>query len=819
MKSIQIRGLKTHNLKSINLDLPLGRFIVVTGVGGAGKTSLAIDTLFVEGRRRYVETFSARSRMYLDRLEKPDVERIDGLPAAIAAPRGRSRRSTAATVGSIGEIRALLVSLFVRKGKVICTECGTEVGPRDAASIAHRIDQLDEGVRYQIAFPLEIVAGSSFAEIAASLVSQGFARARIDGAIVELDSSRSVNITTPSIDVVVDRLVRGRDSAVRRLESIEQAMRSGSGRIKILFDDQADWVFESGWRCGGCGTEFREPSAELFTGDSANRLSNQALAVRIDGQNFADASSRSIEEIQKWLQFYQSDPRTHWIVKSILDRLGDLVDLGLGYLSLDRELDSLARGEERRVAFAATLNPGLVGVLYVFDEPAAGLYPTDVDRLIAQLLRARDRGDTVVVVEHDRSLIGSADYLVDLGPGGGDQGGEVVYAGPPEGIENARRSITRRFLAGRSEPLRERPRRKPNGYVEIKNACAKNLKDVCIKIPLGVLCAVIGPSGSGKSALVQETLRPWALETAISGRSISASPAGDLSSISSDSKSTAKLRSKREIDSAVWIDRSNPGVSERSITASVVGAFGEIRTVFAETQEAKVRGYSAINFSFRSREGRCRACEGRGAAIFDRRLLADLKTQCETCQGTRYRAEILEVRYQDRSIAEVLEMTVQESLVFFRNRPRLQALLRPLRDVGLDYLRLGDVIADRSAGESLRLKLAIQFAKSRATLRRPAKSSTSLFMMDEPSAGLHPSEIEKMLEVFDTLLAPGGSIVVVDSNPHIWASADFLIELGPGAGPSGGSIVAYGTPEEIAAGTTSAGGILAAMKLVDRKAQ
>ncbi len=836
MKSIQIRGLRTHNLKSIDLDLPLGRLIVVTGVGGAGKTSLAVDTLFAEGRRRYIETFSARSRMYLDRLEKPDAERIDGLPAAIAAPRGISRRAGSATIGSIGEIRALLVSLFVRTGRVICSTCGTEVGSRDAASIAHMIDQLDEGVRYQVAFPLEIVDGSSLAEIAASLRSQGFARARIDGEMTALDSNPIQEKRMTSIDVIVDRLVRGRDPAERRLESIEQAMRSGSGRSKIIFDDRADWIFECDWKCGGCGTQYREPSAELFNPDSHNMLSDRALAVRIDGRNFVDTTSQTIEEFKKWIDLLKKDIHIIQFIKPISARLGDLIDLGLGYLSLDREIDSLSRGEERRVAFAATLNPGLVGVLYVFDEPAAGLYPTDVDRLIANLLRARDRGDSVVVVENDASLIRAADHLVDLGPGGGDDGGEVVYAGPPDGIEKEPRSATGRFLADRAISFRKPPRRTPNGCIEITGACAMNLKNICVKFPLGVLCVVTGPSGSGKSALIEATLRPWTARSANSASGESRSVAGQSSSTSGGSRSVsgqsisnlndsnsrskqsysaAKLRSTREIDTAAWVDRSTVGVSERSIIASVVGVFGEIRTIFAETQEAKARGFPASFFSFRSRGGRCEACEGRGAAIFDRRLLADLKTQCEACQGTRYRSEILEVRCQDRSIADVLAMTVQESLVFFRNRPKLQARLRPLRDVGLDYLRLGDTLANRSAGESRRLELAIHFAKSRATLKRPAKASTSLFMMDEPSAGLHPSEIDKLLDVFDTLLAPGGSIVVVDSNPRIWAAADFLIELGPGAGPEGGSIVAQGTPEEVAAGTSSAGGILAAMKLVD----
>ncbi len=917
--SITLRGVRTHNLKNISLDLPLGRMIVVTGVSGAGKSSLALDTLYAEGQRRYIETFSPYVRQFLDKVDKPDADQIAGIPAAIAVGQSRGRHSSRSTVATITEIHDALALLYARAGEVFCRQCGLHLAPASPASVSRAVDALPVGTRYEIAFPVDIQPATGASALLEALRREGFTRARIDGTTHSLDDPNVMLPRQGSIDVIVDRLVRGRDAPERRTDSIETAFAKGLNRCRILAPDEA-YTYVRGWSCGRCGTLHREPELNLFRYNSAigacpvcegsggtieldvnrivpdrsrsiregaiapwttsahrqafealisaaptlglpldvpfarltdaqvqqikdgapdagfgglkgffrelerrsykanvraflnrfrqlqvcpackgARLRPEALAVKVGGLNLAALSAMTIREARAWvdgLADLRAAPSAAAILSRADSRLEHLAALGLDYLTLDRPARSLSGGELQRVVLTKSLSTGLVNTLYVLDEPTAGLHPCETGRLITVLHRLRDRGNTLVVVEHDPDVIRASDHLIDLGPGAGEAGGNVLYAGPVAPFADAEGSATSDFLCGRKKPAVP-PKRRPvtTRSIQLLGARGNNLKSIDVTFPLGVLCVVTGPSGSGKSTLVEETLFP-ALARQIKGESAMALPYD-------------RLASGGELADVVYLEQTPLVRSARSNPVTYLGAFDEIRKTFAATHEAKLRNYDSGRFSFNVDRGRCDACQGNGFLTIDMQFLPDVMIRCPECHGTRYRPEILDITYRGRNIAEVLDLTARQAFVFFRNRPKIQARLRPLLEIGLDYLRLGQPASTLSGGEAQRLKLAGLLSRSSKALARAAQSPHSLFLIDEPTAGLHPLDILKLLDVLNSLVDRGHSLIVIEHSPEVMISADWIIDLGPGAGDLGGRVVAAGTPEEVANSGTATGRVLA----------
>jgi excinuclease ABC subunit A len=921
-RKIKLRGVRVHNLKGVDLDLPLRKLVAFSGVSGSGKSSLAFDTLYAEGQRRYVETFSTYTRQFLERLDKPDADLIDGIPPAIAvAQRSGGRRGGRSTVGTVSDVHDHLALLYARVGRVTCTNCGEVVEPADPSAVVRAIEGLPEGSRYLIAFPLDMTTNSDREGLAEALRSEGFTRIRVGGQVVRIEAGPLPSPGEGGIDVVVDRLTRGSDASSRRLDSIETAFARGLGRACLIVESDGQILtFYRKRRCSNCGIDYADPDPRLFRYNSplgacptcegygsivaldrdriipdpsktlrqgaiapwttpnyrenldellraapklkipvdepfsnlnpaqvdlifnatlkqgfqglnlffkrldskayklpvrvflsrwrsfqtcptclGARLRPEALAVRVGGLDIAKLSSLTIGDARTFLAEFAGQEASNPVVLRVLDQVRSRMDaldrIGLDYLTLDREARTLSSGEGRRLALATALGSGLVNTLYVLDEPSVGLHPRDVNRLIATIESLRDAGNSVVVVEHDEAILKAADWLVDIGPGAGESGGRVLYEGLPEGVGQVAESATGAFLSGRKRASVPTSRRVARGQLVLQGASGRNLRDLDVSFPLGVLCVVTGVSGSGKSTLVDETLHP-ALIKAIRSEILPALPYRNLTGFEG-------------LADVVMIDQSPIGRSSRSNPVTYLKAFDEIRKTFAATHEAKTRNFAASKFSFNVEGGRCGVCEGNGDLTVDMQFLADVRMRCPECQGTRYRPEVLEVKYAGKTIAEVLDLTVREAFGFFRNKPKVQARLRPLMDVGLEYLRLGQPASTLSGGEAQRLKLAGFLASSPAALTRAAKGPKTLFLLDEPTTGLHPQDVAKLLETLTRLLDLGHSLILVEHSPDILRAADWIIDLGPEAGLGGGLVVAEGTPENVAMTGTQTGLALA----------
>ncbi|MHC4399572.1 MAG: excinuclease ABC subunit UvrA [Planctomycetota bacterium] len=928
-RHIVLRGVEVHNLKAVDLEIPHRRLVVLCGVSGSGKSSLALDTLYAEGQRRYIESFSAYTRQFLQRLEKPDAERIDGIPPAIAVTGNSASRSSRSTVGTATETSDYLRLLYAKIGRVVCPQCEHDVRRDRPQSVAEVLTALPEGTRYMIAFPLSRDQAEDPQRSAARLVEDGFIRLIV--------GDRAVNLTTgpPSasswadresggeVNVVVDRLAAGRASDERARDSLETAFARGQGKCCVYVEqgespdsgatrrppvcliDGRRWRrvgFSSDLACADCGLDFPVPEPRLYSFNSplgacpecegfgnvidvdmdlvipdprktlregaiapwntpayaheleellaladdydvpvdvpfselspahleriANgvperefgglkgffawlerrkykmhvrvflsrwrtyrpcpacggmRLRPEALTTQVGGKHIAEVSAMKIEEAAG---FFANLSLTEWerevsrmMLEQVRARLAYLVAVGLGYLTLDRTLRTLSGGEVRRVALTSALGSSLVNMLYVLDEPSIGLHPRDIRRLIDAIGSLRDRGNTVVVVEHEEAIIRSADQVVEFGPGAGERGGCVVFQGTPAEMQRSPDSLTGDYLARRRGISTNGRRRAPNhGWIRLAGARGNNLDDITVEFPLGLLCLITGVSGSGKSTLVQDTLYPALCRRLRKD----ASKPYDFEDIFGDG----------QIDDCILVDQSPIGRSPRSNPVTYLKAFDEIRAVFADTVEARTRNYTASHFSFNVDGGRCPTCRGDGCLEIDMQFLADVYMRCTQCRGTRYRREILDVTYRGRSIAEVLEMTVREAFTFFRGRPKVQARLKRLIDVGLDYVRLGQSANTLSGGEAQRLKLAGYMSS--------AKRGRCLFLLDEPTTGLHFSDIVQLLDCFDALLAVGHSLIVVEHNLQVMKAADYIIDLGPGAADQGGRVVVKGTPEMVA---------------------
>jgi excinuclease ABC subunit A len=925
---IRLRGVTVHNLKHVDLDLPRRQWIAFCGVSGSGKTSLALDTLYAEGQRRYVESFSTYTRQFLEQLDKPAAESLEGIPPSVAVTRKNVSRSSRATVGSSTQINEHLQLLFARIGELICYQCGERVERDTAESAADALMQFPAGARLMVGFASVRGKERNAREWLGDLVALGYRRAIVDGRTEEIGPALAERMPEASqIEVVVDRLTMQADAAGRLRDSLESALEAGRGAalawieaasegtgpadVTDLTDiDGRRWRrrgFSRRLRCERCGIQYPDvepqllnynnplgacPSCEGFGNvidvDMARvipnpektiregaiapwntpayehelqellalapshgipvdvpfreltdeyvrlirqgvperkfgglagffdwlqrrkykmhirvflsrwrsyypcrecggaRLKPEALAIRIAGQNIADILALRVADAIAWFRnLTLSEWQRHvgqLLVDQVASRLSYLDRVGVGHLAIERPLRTLSGGEAQRVALTAALGSNLTGMLYVLDEPSAGLHVADLPRMVEAVRGLRDRGNSVAVVEHEPSLIMAADHVVELGPGAGEFGGKVIFQGSPEAMLDDAESRTGDWLSGRRlGPERTQRRATNHGWLRLVGARGNNLQNLTVEFPLGVLCVVTGVSGAGKSTLVQQTLFP-AVAQRLKLETDKAAEFDDLLGVG-------------QIEDALRVDQSPIGRTPRSNPVTYVKAFDPIRALFADTTEAKARSFKAGHFSFNAEEGRCEACEGDGFKQIDMRFMADVYMRCPECHGARYRREVLEVKYRGLSIAEVLDLSVREAFNFFRGHKKILARLKTLIDVGLDYLRLGQPANTLSGGESQRLKLANYVSA--------ARRGRTLFVLDEPTTGLHPSDVMQLIDCFDSLVSMGHSLIVVEHNLQMMRAADYIIDIGPGPGEEGGRIVAEGTPEKVAANAAS----------------
>lgn len=941
--AIRLRGVRVHNLRDINVDIPRHQLVVLCGVSGSGKTSLALDTLYAEGQRRYIESFSAYTRQFLQRLDKPDCESIDGLPPAIAVTRSTGFRGNRTTVATTTEIADYLRLLYARIASLHCYRCGATIARHSPDSLATMLQRLPQGTRCMVAFPIEFSGRVDANDTLAWLQQQGFLRVRIGAQTFHLAESERPALAaaiaprkTTHAAVIVDRLTIGDDTA-RLMDSLETAFAEGEGRVVLSIDATAapavsphdltlpdnfatpghrdsclqeidgklwiDLTLSRSRSCNRCQIDYPDAEPRLFNfnqplgactqcegfGDvmqndmalivpdanksiaegaiapwntpsfrheldellaiapkhklrtdvpfsqltpvelalieqgspeddfgglrgffawlerkkykmhvrvflsrwrsyyrcpdcQGQRLRPEVLAYKLAGHSFADFLAFSVDYASTFINSLNLDSQQTTIASDILkqlrNRLGFLKTVGLGHLQLDRPLRTLSGGESQRVALTSTLGSNLVNMLYVLDEPTAGLHPHDVERLSDAILALRDRGNTVVCVEHEEAILRRADHLIEIGPGAGTQGGRVVFSGSLATMQQTPQSLTGDFLAGRRGQLDAKPqRRKPRGRIDLLGATGHNLQIERVSFPLGLLCLITGVSGSGKSSLVTQTLYGAILKRKRKDK------------IPVDTLPYVDCIGDGQIDDVVLIDQSPISRSPRSNPVTFLKAFDPIRELFADTVDARTRGMSSGHFSFNSELGRCEVCEGDGVQTIDMQFLADVSMQCPACKGTRYRPEILQIRYRDRSIADVLEMTVRQGMAFFRGQEKVIKKLQCLIDVGLDYVGLGQAATTLSSGEAQRLKLAAFLAS--ASRRR------NLFILDEPTTGLHFADIMQLVECFNALIDAGHSLLVIEHNVQLMRAADYIIDLGPGAASEGGRIVAEGTPEQL----------------------
>ena len=925
---IIVRGAREHNLKNVNVEMPRNKLVVFTGISGSGKSSLAFDTIYAEGQRRYVESLSAYARQFLGQMDPPDVDMIEGLSPAISIDQKSGSRNPRSTVGTITEVYNALRLLYARIGVQHCPNDGTRLQRQTPQQIVDRIMAMDEGMRFQVLAPVVRGRKGEYDTLLEELSGQGYVRARIDGETVDIDEflkrdERLAKYENHKIEIVVDRLVLKEGIDRRLTDSLEQALNLAEGvaEIEIIHRDADPEMitFSQHLACDVCGTSYDEPADRNFSFNSpygacvtceglgttyevdpelvipdvdaalsegaiapwrsahtqyftrmlesvANvneidldapwhtltakqqklilhgvkgkmtvkyknrygrsrsysteyegvipwirrrhegsdsewardqyegymrlvacskcggaRLKPASLAVTINDKNISEVSDMSIDESAKFLgALVLSDRDTmiaERVMKQINERLGFLLDVGLDYLTLSRAAGTLAGGEAQRIRLASQIGSGLVGTLYVLDEPSIGLHQRDNRRLIETLLRLRDLGNTVIVVEHDQDTINEADWIIDIGPGAGEHGGEVVYSGPVKGIGKAKNSLTGQYLTGKKKiPVPEVRRPRGSTEVEIFGAREHNLANINVKIPLGNFVAVTGVSGSGKSSLVRDIFLPVLMQKIYKSKM----PSGKHK----------KIIGIEHLDKVIDMDQSPIGRTPRSNPATYTGVFDKIRKLFAQTNESKVRGYQPGRFSFNVKGGRCEACSGDGTIKIEMNFLPDVYVPCEVCHGARFNRDTLDIEFKGKNIAEILDMPVAEAVGFFANQPGIARYMETLVDVGLGYVRLGQSAPTLSGGEAQRVKLATELAKR--------STGHTIYLLDEPTTGLHFEDIGRLLTVLQRLVDQGNTVLVIEHNLDVIKTADWIIDLGPNGGNGGGQIVAEGTPEDVA---------------------
>lgn len=853
MGKIVIRGARRHNLKNIDLTIPRDRFVVITGVSGSGKSSLAFDTLFAEGHRRYVEALSSFARQFLQRLDPADVDEITGLSPAIAIEQKGLPRSSRSTVGTLTEIHDYLRLLYARLGSLHCPQCGR---PVVAYTIPQMVEEIHKswpaGSRVFVLAPMGRCSPKELPNRLRKLRHQGFVRIRLDGEIYELDPMPTISRRPDyQLEVVVDRLVLSDGIAQRLPDSLEVASRMGREEVVVVRLGGEERRFTESYRCSACGLEFSEPTPGLFSFQhpagmcpackglgyaslplepteesrktkSANarnrretgsrrgdlpaetddvedsiacpdclgtRFNQMARAWRLGGKGIHEVCRMPMDALDDWLASLELGIVATEIAvrprQEITNRLNALKKLGLPYLTLDRSARTLSGGEAQRIRLATQLGNPLSGVLYVLDEPSIGLHPRDHDKLLELLLRLRDEGNSVLVVEHDRQTILQADWVVDMGPGAGLAGGEVIFCGQPHELIHHPSSATGLYLSNR-RTITVPPRRPAfrHGALEIKGATGNNLKEIDVRFPLQCLSCITGVSGSGKSTLLLDTVYKTLARSLYRSKAVPAP--------------CRSLQASHEINRLVLVDQSPLGRTPRSTPATYTGLFTLIRQLFARVPEARARGYDAGRFSFNAKGGRCEVCKGEGVQSIDMYFLPNVYVTCPVCRGSRFRQETLEVRFKGCSIADVLEMNTVEAASLFENVPAIRRKLAMLQEVGLGYLLLGQPATTLSGGEAQRVRLAAELAGK--------FTGRTLYILDEPTTGLHFEDIDRLLHLLQRLVDFGNTVLIIEHHIDVIKTADYVVDLGPEGGEGGGRLVACGTPEEIAANTQSVTG-------------
>ena len=816
--SIVIKGAREHNLKNIDVTIPRDKLVVITGLSGSGKSSLAFDTIYAEGQRRYVESLSAYARQFLEQMGKPDVDSIEGLSPAISIEQKSTSHNPRSTVGTVTEIYDYLRLLFARVGRPYCFQCGEEIAAQTVQQMVDAIAGLPEGTKFQILAPIVRGRKGEYRKELLEMRKAGYVRARVNGAIVDLGEDIALDKQKKhTIEIIVDRLVmKAGEALMRRMaDSVETAAKLAGGLVGVLTDDGKTRLYSDKLACIKCGVSYPEVEPRIFSFNSPHgacpacdgigyammqagaeekdftllepcqvcrgaRLKPESLAIKLEKKSIAEVTSLSIRAAAEFFVSLTFSDRelviAHRILKEIRERLGFLVNVGLDYLTLDRAAATLSGGEGQRIRLATQIGSGLVGVLYILDEPSIGLHQRDNRRLLQTLLRLRDLGNTVVVVEHDAETMMAADHLLDMGPGAGTQGGHVIAQGTPHEVMGNPDSLTGQYLRGVQTVLVPQRQRKPKGYLSVIGGQKHNLKNVTARIPLGLMTCVTGVSGSGKSTLVLEVLFH-----SLSQLLYHKKPKID---------GCKELRGVDALDKVIDIDQSPIGRTPRSNPATYTGLFGYIRDLYSNLPESRVRGYKPGRYSFNVKGGRCEACQGDGLIKIEMHFLPDVYVTCEVCKGQRYNRETMEILHKGKSIAEVLNMTVDDALEFFEHIPLIKTKLQTLHDVGLHYVKLGQSATTLSGGEAQRVKLSRELSK-RATGR-------TMYILDEPTTGLHFADVQRLLDVLDRLVEAGNTVLVIEHNLDVIKNADWIVDLGPEGGDRGGEIVVEGPPKEIA---------------------
>ncbi len=921
--NIFIKGAREHNLKNVDVEIPRDKFVVITGLSGSGKSSLAFDTIYAEGQRRYVESLSSYARQFLGQMDKPDVDYIDGLSPAISIDQKTTSRNPRSTVGTVTEINDYLRLLYSRIGIPHCPKCGKEIAQQTVDQMVDQIISFEEGTRIQLLAPVVRGRKGEYHKLIEDAKKDGFVRLRVDGQIVDINDEIKLDKNKKhNIEIVVDRLVVRGDIQKRLADSLETVLRLSGGTVIVDVVGKEEILFSQNFACSDCGISIEELVPRMFsfnnpfgacqtctglgnllkvdpelvipdrslslTNGAINvtgwniesedayirmifnalakhykfkldtpfnklpgevvdivlygtkgekikvdyereygkgsymaafegiinsierryhetqsesvkqnyeqfmsnnpcpdckgaRLKPESLAVTVGNKNIHQVSSMSIADIKDFFDNIELSERdkmiANQILKEIAARIGFLVDVGLDYLTLSRPAGTLSGGEAQRIRLATQIGSGLMGVLYILDEPSIGLHQRDNEKLLKTLDRLRNLGNTLIVVEHDEDTMHAADHIIDMGPGAGIHGGHVVAEGTLDDILKCEDSLTGQYLSGRKKIEVPQVRRKPNGkWLEIVGAKHNNLKNINAKIPLGVLTSVTGVSGSGKSTLINEILYN--------------SLASQLYRAKARPGNHETIKGTKNLDKVINIDQSPIGRTPRSNPATYTGVFDLIREVYASTNEAKIKGYKNGRFSFNIKGGRCEACSGDGIIKIEMHFLPDVYVPCEVCKGKRYNRETLEVKYKGKSISDVLNMTIEDALEFFKNIPKIQRKLQTLYDVGLGYVKVGQPSTTLSGGEAQRVKLATELSKR--------STGNTLYILDEPTTGLHVADVHRLIDILQRLVDTGNSIVVIEHNLDVIKISDYIIDLGPEGGNKGGMIIAQGTPEEVA---------------------
>lgn len=919
---IFIKGAREHNLKNVDVEIPRDKLVVITGVSGSGKSSLAFDTIYAEGQRRYIESLSSYARQFLGQMEKPDVDYIEGLSPAISIDQKTTSRNPRSTVGTVTEIHDYLRLLYARIGVPHCPSCGKEIAQQTLDQMVDSIMQLEEGTKIQLLAPVVRGRKGEYKKLLEDIKKSGYVRVRIDNEVMDVNEPIDLEKNKKhNIEIVVDRIIVKPDIQKRLADSIETVLKLSNGILVIDVVGKEEILFSQNFACSECGISMEELTPRMFSfnnpygacpsctglgslmkvdpdlvipnkklslkegaiavagwniakddsyarmymnalaehykfslstpvedlpehvldvilygtkgqkmsakydGKYGNgtfmasfegiinsverryketqkeemkqyyeqfmgenqcqdckgaRLKKESLAVTVGGKNIHEISCMSVGDVKQFFKNINLSERDKMIARQILkeinERLGFLVDVGLDYLTLSRAAGTLSGGEAQRIRLATQIGSGLMGVLYILDEPSIGLHQRDNEKLLKTLKKMRDLGNTLIVVEHDEDTMYAADYIIDLGPGAGIHGGQVVAKGTVEEIKQNPKSITGQYLSGKKFITIPEKRKKPNGkWLNIIGARENNLKNIDVSFPLGVLTCVTGVSGSGKSSLVNEILYKKL--------------AGQLNRAKTKAGDHDEITGIEHLDKVIDIDQSPIGRTPRSNPGTYTGVFDIIREIFSETTESKTRGYKAGRFSFNVKGGRCEACRGDGIIKIEMHFLPDIYVPCEVCKGKRYNRETLEVKYKGKNIAEILDMTVEDALEFFKNIPKIQKKLQTLYDVGLGYIKLGQPSTTLSGGEAQRVKLATELSK-RSTGR-------TMYILDEPTTGLHTADVHRLTDILLRLVDAGNTVVVIEHNLDVIKVADYIIDLGPEGGSNGGFVIAQGTPEEI----------------------